>query len=65
MNEKSPFNRTVVFVDGYSAREVLLDERGLVAPTLLATPQVPVELLAAAALNVGDNELTVAATAAG
>ncbi|WPO97977.1 hypothetical protein SFA35_15105 [Pseudomonas sp. HR96] len=58
MNENSPFNRTVVFVDGYSAREVLLDEHGLAVPSVVESVQVPVELLAAAALKVGDNDLT-------
>lgn len=61
MNDSSPFKRTVVFVDGYSACEVLLDDQGVFTPVVLAAPQmpaVPVVLLADAALRIGDNELT-------
>ncbi|WP_213875746.1 hypothetical protein [Pseudomonas sp. dw_358] len=58
MNDSTPFKRTVVFVDGYSSREVILEAQ---LSTPLATESVfsaPLELIHAAAINVGDKEMT-------
>lgn len=57
MNDFTPFQRTVVFVDGYSSREVLLDAEERVSVAVEPVFSTPVELLHAAALNIGDKEM--------
>lgn len=63
MNEFLSSRRTVVFVDGYSTREVLLDDDGRFVDVGVPTPLAPVELLHCAALLIGDSELTGAVAA--
>lgn len=57
MNDSSPFKRTVVFVDGYSSREVILDAEEGVVPAAEVAYYAPMELLHARAINIGDKEM--------